>query len=130
MDWYLPITILPASGLLIMSTTTQMLGLSNEIGAMLAVKCTPFQHRVADLKIQQLGRLTKAATSLYLSAACFVLSGLLNVFFAKEPFHSVSQYILTLGVLLVFVALVFLVMYSYKTISIRKLQHAHNHTQE
>jgi len=34
MEWYLPITVLPAVGLLIMSTTGQMMNLSMEVGSL------------------------------------------------------------------------------------------------
>ena len=43
-EWYLPITILPALGMLILSTTNQMMSLSNEINSLLREKCSDFQH--------------------------------------------------------------------------------------
>lgn len=127
MEWYIPITLLPAASLLILSTTNQMMSLSNEIGGLLANKCSPFQHKIADLKISQLKRLTRATTFLYFAAACFVLSGLLNAFIQNTSIIMASNYILALGVLFILLALILLVQYSYKTIKIRILQHQHNH---
>ena len=41
-EWYLPITILPALGMLILSTTSQMMTLSNDINGLLQQKYTKF----------------------------------------------------------------------------------------
>jgi hypothetical protein len=127
MEWYIPITILPAAGILILSTTNQMMTLSNEIGHLLAEKCSPFQHNIADLKLLQLKKLTRAATFLYMAAACFVLAGLISVFIENRSDIMFSNYILTIGVLFILLSLVLLVQYSYKAIKIRMLQHQHNH---
>ncbi|MFT4761731.1 MAG: hypothetical protein ACI9XO_003110 [Paraglaciecola sp.] len=130
MEWYIPITILPAISLLILSTTNQMMNLSSEIGQLLASKCSSFQHEISDLKIKQLGRLTKAATLLYTSAAFFVLSGLMVAITGGNKFNNLSRYILMFGVLMVFIALVLLIIYGFQTIKIRKKQHLHNHNHE
>lgn len=127
MEWYLPITILPAVGLLIMSTTNQMMGLSSEIGNLLGEKCTPFQHKISDMKILQLKRLTKSLTLLYLSSALFVLSGLISASFQAGMLSTGSQYILIIGVAMVLVALFILISYGFHAITIRELQHQHNH---
>jgi hypothetical protein len=41
-EWYLPTTILPASGMLMLSTTRQMMALSASINGLLQQKCTAF----------------------------------------------------------------------------------------
>ena len=125
MEWYIPITILPGIGMLVLSTTSQMMALSNEIEHLLDRRCTPFQHRIADLKILQLGRLTKSATLLYLAAALFVLSG---VWGAVTTDVDIADGILFIGVALTLVALGLLINYSFHTIRIRRMQHEHNHT--
>ncbi len=124
MDWYIPITIVPGVGMLVLSTTSQMMGLSAEIGRLLAKKCSVFQQRIAHLKIQQLTRLTRAATLLYVSAALFVLSGIWSGIFAKG---AVGSGIVLTGVAATFGALALLIVYGYNTIGIRKLQHEYNH---
>lgn len=50
MEWYIPITILPGIGMLILSTTNQMMMLSAEIGELLSDKCSQFQHDISDKK--------------------------------------------------------------------------------
>ena len=127
MEWYLPITILPAIGLLIMSTSNQMMALSAEIGNMLSKKCTPFQHEISDMKIKQLEKLTKSITLQYTSSAFLVISGLLSARIHDGMLSEGSIYILIIGVLMVLISLCYLVFYAFKAIRIRKLQHKHNH---
>lgn len=127
MDWYIPITIFPAVGLLILSTTAQMMGLSSEIGGILSEKCTEFEHEISGLKIKQLTRLTRATTLLYVSAACFVLSGILGAVLPDfELSKKVPEYVLLLGVVLILCALWLLIIYGINTIKIRKMQHNNN----
>ncbi|MGH1364581.1 MAG: hypothetical protein ACRBF0_13555 [Calditrichia bacterium] len=130
MEWYIPITILPGIGMLILSTTGQMMTLSMEIGELLSKKCSPIQHSISDMKIKQLERLTKSATLLYISAACFVLSGILDAVMPIALSFNLPNYTLITGVIMVFVALALLINYSFHTVKIRKLQHNHNHTME
>ncbi len=127
MEWYIPITILPGVGMLILSTTSQMMTLSAEIGTLLSNKCTPFQHQISDLKIKQLNRLTLSVALLYISAACFVLAGIAGSIVKEEFGNSIPKLILIVGVLLVLIALFILIIYGIKAIHIRKSQHQHNH---
>ncbi len=128
MDWYIPITILPAVGLLIVSTTAQMMGLSTEIGGILSEKCTHFEHKISGLKIKQLTRLTRATALLYVSAACFVLAGILGAILPEEMgmIEELPQYVLLFGVVLILVALGLLIIYGINTIGIRRMQHKFN----
>ena len=127
MDWYIPITILPGVGMLILSTTSQMMNLSTEIGTLLSEKCSPFQHEISDRKIKQLNRLTISAALLYISAACFVMAGIAGSIVPGEFNNAIPKLILVLGVLLVLIALCILIVYGLKAINIRKDQHKHNH---
>ncbi len=54
MNWYVPITIIPGLGMLILSTVTQILSLSGEINSLVSQKCSAFQHEVSKRKIKQL----------------------------------------------------------------------------
>ena len=76
--WYLPITILPGLGMLIFSTTSQMMTISTEVGNLLSTRTTGFQHKIADMKIKQIQRLTYASTLLYFAAGAYVLSGIVG----------------------------------------------------
>ncbi len=126
MEWYLPITILPAIGILIMSTTAQMMNLSGEIGNLLSGKCSAFELEISEMKINQLGRLTRSVTLLYVSAASFTLSGLISGMVEHKNAVSWSEYILIFGVAMVLIALSILIFYGYRTIKIRRVQHTHN----
>ncbi|MCM5664171.1 hypothetical protein [Galbibacter mesophilus] len=125
MDWYIPITIVPGIGMFVLSTTSQMMSLSAEIGQLLKECKNDFQHHIADLKILQLTRLTRAATLLYSAAALFVLSGIWGAIYEASEW---SEWILFAGVASTFVAMGILINYSYHTIKIRKKQHQHIHT--
>ncbi|MCH5598904.1 hypothetical protein [Niabella ginsengisoli] len=129
MDWYLPITILPGLGMLILSTTNQMMELSKETGVLVSKKCNDFQHKVANKKIKQLGLLTKAATYLYVASGLYVLSGILEALHNSLPFN-VADMALYVGTALVFVALTMLAAYAYRDVKIRKFQYDNNHLAE
>ncbi len=128
MEWYLPITILPAVGLFIVSTTAQMMALNTEIATLLSKKCTAFEHKISAMKIKQLARLAWATALLYVSASCFVLAGILGALLTNEKGirHMGPQTVLFLGVVFILFALGLLIVYGVRTISIRKIQHEHN----
>ncbi|BDS15518.1 hypothetical protein [Aureispira anguillae] len=127
MEWYLPITILPAIGLIIMSTVTQTIAISAEINDLLSNKCSPFQHMVSDIKIKQLGLLTRSTALLYLSAGCFVLSGVIGRVSESVHFMELPSIILYVGTIFVFIALGFLNLYGFRAVKVRRIQHEHNH---
>lgn len=128
MEWFIPITILPAVGLLIVSTTAQMMGISTEISNILSDRCTRFEHKISALKIKQLTRLTRATALLYISAACFVLAGILGAILPEdmELDQQIPQFVLLGGVIMMLGALGILIKYGVKTISIRRMQHKEN----
>lgn len=126
-EWYLPITILPGLGMLILSTTSQMMSLSSEIAELLKVKCTPFQHLVSDKKLRQLGLLTRAGVLLYLSTGAYVLSGILGALMDNQSFLGLPSITLYLGTISIFVAIVLLIIYAYRAVAIRKMQFDNNH---
>jgi hypothetical protein len=127
MMWYLPITILPGLGMLIFSTTSQMMTISTEVGNLLSTKCSDFEHRIVDLKIKQIQRLTYAATLLYFAAGAYVLSGIVGAMMSN--YTTASHVTLIVGTIALLIALCLLVFYSFRTIRIRKLQFEHNHSQ-
>jgi hypothetical protein len=126
-EWYLPITILPGLGMLILSTTSQMMTLSGEIAKLLEVKCTPFQHMISDRKIVQLGLLTRASVLLYSATGFYVLSGILGAFLNESSYYDLASIALYFGTVLVFIALILLIIYGFRAVKIRKEQHLHNH---
>lgn len=125
MEWYLPITILPGLGMLILSNVTQMMALSAEIGSLLSNKCGDFQHVIAEKKIRQLTLLTRSSVLLYSAAGCYVLSGILGAVLSPNEF-SVQNIILYIGTIGVFIAIVLLIIYAYRAVAIRQLQFKNN----
>ena len=130
MNWYLPITIIPGLGMLILSTTSQMMTLSSEIGNLLSNKCSLYQHKISERKIKQLGLLTRASALLYLATGCYVLSGILGVVFETEAILSVPSIALYVGTVLVFIAISLLIIYAFKAVKIRRDQFDNNHNLE
>ncbi len=76
----------------------------------------------------QLTRLTRSTALLYVSAACFVLAGILGAILPEEMGMNevLPQYVLLLGVVLILFALGLLIVYGIKTIGIRRMQHENN----
>ena len=126
-EWYLPITILPALGMLILSTTSQMMTLSSEINSLLSNKCTDFEHLIAGKKIKQLGLLTRSSALLYLASGIYVLSGILGALLETESFYDTPSLLLYFGTVLVFIAFILLITYAFRAVRIRKLQFNNNH---
>jgi uncharacterized membrane protein len=125
MMWYLPITILPGLGMLILSTTSQMMTISTEVGNLLSTKYTGFQHQIAEMKIKQIQRLTYASTLLYFASGAYVLSGIVGALMSNHT--NAAHITLIIGTVALLIALFVLVFYSFKTIRIRKIQFEHNH---
>ena len=131
MEWYVPIAILPGIGVLILSTTNQMMALSNEFDHLLLHKgVDDYNRRIAALKLDQLKRITRAATLLYVSAAGFVLAGMLGALLENKMLDYVPNVVLIGGVGLVLIALFLLVSYGYRAIRIRQLQVRINYREE
>lgn len=126
-EWYLPITILPALGMLILSTTSQMMTLSSKINSLLSNKCTNFEHLIAGKKIEQLGLLTRSSALLYLASGIYVLSGILGALLETESFLDTPSLLLYSGTILVFIAFILLIFYAFRAVGIRKLQFKKNH---
>jgi hypothetical protein len=126
MNWYLPITIIPGLGMLILSTVTQMLSLSSEINTLVSQKCTPFQYEISGRKIKQLGLLTRANALLYLATGSYVLSGILGVVFESESNISIPSITLYVGTVFVFMSITLLIIYAFRAVKIRKYQFENN----
>jgi len=115
-NWYLPITILPGLGLLILSTSNLMVTLSNEINKMIKDSS---ERSIIIKKLSQLRLLNMTMAFFYVSVALLfisvVIKGLYN-------FDKVSLYISVLAIVLVIIALLFLIIYSFRAVKIRQNQ--------
>ncbi|WNJ19699.1 hypothetical protein [Pontibacter sp. G13] len=115
MEWYGPITILPAVGMIILSTTHFLVALNNEI---VELEREPMQDReVIASKLSQLKRLGWANSSLYASALFFLIAGLWKAATMQEDMFFAWMLV---GVCAMTLALGFLFVHSLKSISIRQ----------
>ena len=115
MEWYGPLTVLPAIGMIILSTTNFIIALNQEITELESDK-----EKYLDiilLKITQLKRLGIANSLLYGSALLFLLAGLSKALMMQEFLFFA---IMLIGVLGTTGALTFLFIHSYKSIQIRQ----------
>ena len=123
MEWYLPITILPGIGMMILSTVQQLLALSGEIHDLPERKlCSTFEMRLYELKMKQLSRLTRAMAMLYCTAGSFVFSGILGFLVTDGEGFGFSEGILYFGTLSMLGALILLIIYSFRAVVIRRIQ--------
>jgi len=121
MKWYLPITIIPGLGLLLMSTSNLMLSLNAEIMSMTS---RGLMKSIVNRKLKQLKRLNYIMVYFYISVSLLVVSGLLgsvlNQFKIEDKY---SIWFTTLGIFCLLIGLLNLIIYSFKAISIRQEQH-------
>jgi len=115
MEWYIPITILPGIGLLILSTSNFLIALNNEIKE-LNIDKEKYQLIVTE-KIEQLKKLTYAQIAQYLSAFLFVVSGIIGAISTRKE---IMVYLVLCGVFLLAISIVLLIHYSIKTLKIRR----------
>lgn len=113
MEWYGPLTILPAIGLIILSTANFLVSLNNEIYLL------EKEHKnewVIREKLKQLKRLGSANALLYASAVFLLSSALSQVLFGSKLLFKVLMVIATI---LITVSLTILLIHSIKAIEIR-----------
>lgn len=120
-NWYLPITIVPGIGLLILSTSNLMVSLSNEIYTM--IKNKQESETIVSRKLLQLKLLNSSMVLFYIAVACLSISGLLaglNTSIGQEV--DISIYISIIGIIIFLLGLMSLISYSYRAVSIRQDQ--------
>ncbi|MEM9685639.1 MAG: hypothetical protein AAF934_01790 [Bacteroidota bacterium] len=115
MEWYGPLTVLPALGLLILSTSNFIVALNNEITALEH----PEKKNIAiiRLKLAQLKRLSIANAFLYAGALLFLIAGISKALLERP---SVFYILMLLGVFATTTALAFLFVHALKSIRIRQ----------
>jgi predicted ferric reductase len=119
-NWYLPITIVPGLGLLILSTSNLMVTLSHEISAMLdAAK----EKTIIARKLKQLKLLNMAMVFFYVAVALLLISAVCNGLYAIDK---VSLYISVLAIVFALMGLFALVTFSFRAVSIRQSQFNNN----
>ncbi len=114
MEWYIPITIIPATGLLTLSTSSLLIALNNEIRDLIIEK--EKYESIIKLKLGQLKELNYALVAQYLSAFLFVIGGISGQITKIE---SVIVYLVLFGVVFLTISIGLLIHYALKSISIR-----------
>jgi len=117
MEWYIPLTILPGIGMLILSTSNLLIAINNEIRDLNQEKDK--YGVIISAKIKQLKRLNYALIAEYVSAFVFVMGGILG---GMTKSDNVINSLILSGVGFLGIAIVFLITYSLKSLAIR-LEH-------
>lgn len=118
-NWYLPITIIPGIGLLILSTSNLMITLSNEIATL--IKEQSISESIISRKLAQLKLLNRAMVFFYITVACLAITAVIGGLKIKSIQSSIN-YINVIGIIIMLVGLFSLIKYSYKAVSIRQDQ--------
>lgn len=114
MEWYTPLTIMPAIGLIILSTANFLVSLNEEIYEL--EKDSSSNEWIIQQKFIQLKRLGWANAMLYSSALFFMFSSLSMAFFQNS---TLFKLLMVLAAVFFTIALVILFTHSFKAISIR-----------
>ncbi len=118
-NWYLPITIVPGIGLLILSTSNLMVTLTNELSGF--IKEQSKDESIIHRKLAQLKTLNRAMVLFYIAVACLAIAGLIGGLELKVIEKS-ATYISVLGIVIMLLGLFSLIKYSYRAVSFRQDQ--------
>lgn len=115
-NWYLPITIVPGLGLLILSTSNLVVTLSNEISSMMEHSK---KKTIIAKKLKQLKLLNMAMVFFYVAVAFLLISAVIHGLYSVEK---IALYIALMAINFALVGLISLVIYSFRAVSIRQNQ--------
>ena len=115
MEWYGPITVLPAVALLILSTSNLVSSLNVELFQLEQME--KLNTEIIKMKLEQLRKLGIAMALLYVSTLLFLLAGISKAIFLTDAF---LEPLMLIGVLSIAFALGFLLIHSLKAVSIRQ----------
>ncbi len=118
-NWYVPMTMVPGIGLLILSTSNLMVTLSNELTGL--IKDQINEEDIILRKMKQLKSLNLAMVYFYISVACLAIAGVidgLQILSIKKS----GTYISIIGIVIMLWGLFTLIRYSYNAVSIRQDQ--------
>ena len=116
MEWYIPMTIIPGIGLIILSTSNLMLTLNAEITQLVNSQTT--SKEVIKLKLTQLKNLSISIVFQYVGVLFFLFSGIFKSVFSDS--NAIPKGLLVIGVFVVSISIVILLIYSIKAVSIRQ----------
>ncbi|GGG23869.1 hypothetical protein GCM10011344_25830 [Dokdonia pacifica] len=120
-NWYIPITIIPGIGLLILSTSNLMVTLSTEINTL--IHNTDENDVIINKKLIQLKLLNRAMVLFYIAISCLVTAALIGGISLKLDIETaLALYVIILGIIMLLLGLFWLIKYSYRAVSIRQDQ--------
>ena len=123
-NWFLPLTVLPSVGFFIMATS----GVSNALSAEIArlIELDRQSNKVTlSKKIRQLRLINISLVLLYGSAVCLAIAGLISGLQHNLMYHSLAFFVellLCIGIGLTVIALVLLMIYAIRAVSIKANQ--------
>ena len=117
MEWYGPLTIMPAIGLIIMSTSNFTVGLISEIERLEMEEDRDRCMNIIVQKLKQLRLLSVAISLLYAAILFFLFASLSNLFVSKEI---VFNLLMAGAVISTTTAMTLLFIYSLKATTIRQ----------
>lgn len=119
--WYIPATIIPGIGLLILSTSNLLVNLSSEIKGFIDQEgADPI---LIQRKLKQLKLLNSAMVFLYIAVACLVIAALVSgIYKSAESNFDSAIYITISGIISALLGLLALIVYSFKAVKIRQDQ--------
>ncbi len=115
MEWYLPMTIIPGIGLIILSTSNIMLELNREISKLEEAKHEKIE--IIKLKLSQLKVLNISIVFQYLGVLLFLLSGIASPMYIDA---NIPKGLLFIGVAIISVSILLLLYYSIKSVNVRQ----------
>jgi hypothetical protein len=122
-EWYVPITILPGIGLLIISTSSLLVNLNNEISTLLHSDKED-DIVLSQKKLKQLNLLNLSMVGFYIGSATFVNSGILMILAKALTWcRDTSLIFIVVGIVAVLVSLCMLILFSFRAVRIRNEQH-------
>lgn len=124
MQWYIPITIIPAVALLVLSTSNFIIALVGEIRELQSKSSSETNKTIIIKKISQLRILSNAIVSLYISIGLITVSAIILAWHGEQ--HETSQTIpmllLGTGLIIMFIAITLLILYAVHAVKIRQEQ--------
>ncbi|SEL71295.1 Protein of unknown function [Aquimarina amphilecti] len=121
-NWYLPATIIPGIGLLILSTSNLLVNLSTEIKTLITED--PIKEKLIERKLRQLKLLNSAMVFLYVAVASFVISALVSGIYKSFKINfNATIYITIAGIISALLGLIALILYSFRAVKIRQDQY-------
>jgi len=115
-NWYLPMTIVPGLGLIILSTSNLVVTLSNEISTMIA---SSKEKNIITRKLAQLKLLNTAMVFCYIAVALLLIAAVVNGINSKQK---ITLYASILAISCALIGIITLIKYSFKAVTIRQDQ--------